>query len=198
MLKMRKGCIVPFPQKLLEGYIYREPVFIANVDADKLETLLEQFITIHDEPLFFILEVPCQQNEETEIVPGEVKTFHKDVYYIDGCSQEKARNILHRTAAILINDGLCNFGFGCHLSRDEIMVEKYNVLTVWANNKDTYAGFFEKCKIQPVDRLVTAWETFTQEAPGEAIRVDTDGKSIYDIPRMLQDFGIYLAGRREG
>ena len=78
------------------------------------------------------------------------------------------------------------------------MVEKYNVLTVWANNKDTYAGFFEKCKIQPVDRLVTAWETFTQEAPGESIRVDTDGKSIYDIPLMLQDFGIYLAERREG
>jgi hypothetical protein len=198
VLKMRKGCIVPFPQKLSEGYIYRNPVFIANVDVDKLETLLEHFITIHDEPLFFILELPCQHNDETEIVPGEVKTFHKDVYYIDGCSQEEARNILHRTAEILINDGLCNFGFGCHLSRDEIMAEKYNVLTVWANNKDTYAGFFEKCKIQPVDRLVTAWETFTQEAPGESIRVDTDGKSIYDIPLMLQDFGIYLAERREG
>lgn len=197
MLKMRKGSIVPFPEKLSEGYIYRDPVFFANVDADKIEALLEHFILLHNEPLFFILELPCEQIDEQEFAPGKVEAFHRDVYYIDGCSQEKALDLLHRTAAILINDGLCFFGFGCHLSHDEIMVEKYNVLTVWANNKDTYAGFFEKHNIYPQDQFVTAWETFTQEAPGESFRVDTDGKSIYDIPQMLQSFGIYRAERRQ-
>lgn len=197
MLKMRQGCKVPFPEKLSEGYIYREPVFYANVDADKLEALLAQFINLHDEPLFFILELPCKQDDETEIRSGVAEAFHKDVYYIDGCSQKEALNILHRTAAIMINDGLCHFGFGGHLSHDEIMVEKYNVLKVYTHNQDTYEGLFEQHRIPPVDVLVTAWETFSRDTPGEAVRVDTDGKSIYDIPEMLQDFRIYLAERRE-
>ena len=197
MLKMRKGSKVPFPEKLSEGYIYQEPVFYANVGADKLEALMEHFIRIHDEPLFFILELPANRDDETQIRPGVVNAFHKDVYYIDGCTQQEALSILHRTAAIMINDGLCNFGFGGHLSHDEIMLEKYNVIKVWTRNKDAYADFFEKHMIQPVDDLVTAWETFTDETPGESMAVETDGKRIYDIPEMLQDFGIYLAERRQ-
>ena len=197
MLKMRKGSIVPFPEKLSEGYIYRDPMFFANVDADKIEALLEQFIMLHNEPLFFILELPCQQMDEPQSAPGEVEAFHRDVYYIDGCSREKALDLLRRTAAILTNDGLCCFGFGCHFSHDEIMVEKYNVLTLWASNQDTYAGFFEKQNILPQDKLVTAWETFTPDATGESIRVDSDGVRIYDLPQMLQSDGIYRGGRRQ-
>ena len=156
MLKMRKGSKVPFPEKLSEGYIYREPVFYANVDADKLEALLEHFITIHDEPMFFILELPSMQYHETEIRPGVVDALHKDVYYIDGCSPQKALDILHSTAQIMINDGLCSFGFGCHRSHNEIMVEKYNVVTVYTKNRDTFNGFFEKHAIAQMEELVTA------------------------------------------
>ena len=193
MLKLRKGCRVPFPEKLLECYEYKESHFTANVNADKIEGLLSHFIAMHHEPIFFILELPSKQEHETEIRPGVVKTLHKDVYYVDGCTQEEALAILSRTANLMINDGLCSFGFGCHQSNDEIMVGKYNVVSVYANNKNTFDGFFEEHEIAFAEHLVTAWDTFTQDNPGESSRVDTDGKSIYDIPDILKDWGIYLA-----
>lgn len=197
MLNFRKGCKVPFPEKLSEGYEYKESCFTANVNADKMEMLLAHFIAIHNEPIFFILELPSNQKDETEIRPRVVNTLHKDVYYIDGCTQEEALAILNRTANLMINDGLCSFGFGCHQSKDEIMVGKYNVVSVYTKNKNTIDGFFEEHEIAFVEHLVTAWDTFTRDMPGEAFRVDTDGKSIYDIPDLLKEWGIYYAEQRE-
>lgn len=197
MLKLRKGCKVPFPKQLTEGYEYKEPYFTANVNADKIKMLMEHFIVLHNEPIFFILELPSKRNDETEFCHGVVESLHKDVYYIDGCTQEEALTILNRMADLMINDGLCSFGFGCHQSHDEIMIGKYNVVSVYTKDKNTYDGFFEKHGIAYVEELVTAWDTFTQDLPGESIRVDTAGKSIYDIPDMLKEWGIYLAEQRE-
>lgn len=197
MLKLRKGCKVPFPEKLSEGYAYIDSYFSANVNADKIEMLLAHFIAIHNEPIFFILELPSKQDDEVEICPGVVEALHKDVYYIDACTQEEALAILNITYEVLINDGLCSFGFGCHESHDEIMVGKYNVVSVYTQNKNTFDGFFEEHEIQYVNKLLTAWDTFTQDSPGESSRVDTDGKSVYDIPDVFKDWGIYLAEQRE-
>ncbi len=197
MLKLRKGCKVPFSEKLSEGYEYTDSGFTANVNADKIEMLLAHFIAIHNEPIFFILELPSKRDDEVEIRPGVVEALHKDVYYIDGCTQEEALALLNRTSEVLINDGLCSFGFGCHESHDEIMVGNYNVVSVYTQNKNTFDGFFEEHKIRCVKKLVTAWDTFTPASPGESSRVDTNGKSVYDIPDVFQDWGIYLAERRE-
>lgn len=187
MLKLRKGSIVPFPELLSEGYVYEEPCFTANVGADKLESLLEHFIAIHKEYIFFILELP-----------GTEEGIHTKVYYIDGCTQEKALEILRKTIKVLLNDGLSAFGFGCHKSRDEIMVGKYNVVTVYTQNKALFDGFFEKHEIPRTQELTTAWDIFTMDAPGDSFCLETDGKSIYDIPDLLKDWGIYLAEQREG
>lgn len=197
MLKLRKGCRVPFPEKLSEGYTHTDSGFVANVNADKIEMLVAHFIAIHNEPIFFILELPSKRDDEVQIRPGAVKTLHKDVYYIDGCTKEEALVILNRTSEVLINDGLCSFGFGCHQSYDEIMIGKYNVVSVFTQNKNTFDGFFEEHGIRRVNKLVTAWDTFTQDSPGESFRVDTDGKSVYDIPEVFKEWGIYLAEQRE-
>ena len=39
---------------------------------------------------------------------------------------------------LMINDGLCSFGFGCHESNDEIMFGKYNVTTIFSRNIGQY------------------------------------------------------------
>ena len=197
MLKLRKGCKVPLPEKLSEGYKYIESGIVANVDADKIRSVLEHFVVIHDEPIFFILELPSNLDDEVEVRPGVLEALHKDVYYIDGCTVEEALTILIRTADLMINDGLCSFGFGCHQSQDEIMIGKYNVVSIYTSNKEMYNGFFEDHEISRDENLLTAWDTFTKETPGESERVDTDGKSVYDIPEMFKDWGIYLAEQRE-
>lgn len=197
MLILRKGCQVPFPEMLVEGYEYNAPCFTANVNADKIKAILEHFVAIHNELLFFILELPSNQVNETEIYPGEVAVFHKDIYYIDGCTQEQCLILLEKIANLMINDGSCAFGFGCHQTQDEIMVGKYNVISLFTHQEYVYDGFFEQYGIYRTEKLLTAWDTFSQDFPGRSVRVDTDNKSVYDIPEMLADWGIYFVERRE-
>lgn len=137
------------------------------------------------------------KNDETEIKSGVVEKFHKDVYYIDGCTQEETFAILNRVGELLINDGLSSFGFGCHVSHDEIMIGKYNVVTIYSQDIKKYNTLLERHKIKRVDKIVAAWDTFTQNNPGKSEKVETDGKDIFDIPKMFEDWGIYLAEQRE-
>ena len=197
MLVLRAGCRVPFPEKLLEEYMLTENQIIANISADKIRTVMEHFICIHEEPLFFILELPSKQSDEKEIRPGVVEKLHKDVYYIDGCSNEEALTILLRIGDLMINDGLCSFGFGCHESNDEIMFGKYNLTTIFSRNIGQYINFMADHEITRREHIVTAWDTFSQEHPGRSERIDTDGKDVFSIPEMFADWGIYKAEQRE-
>ena len=197
MLKVRKGCTVPLNEKLFEGYEKKEKYIYANVDSDKIIDVLNHFIVMHDEPLFFILELPTKLDNENIIQPNIIECLHKDVYYIDGCNKEEALTILLRIGDLLVNDGLCSFGVGAHHSHNEIMVGKYNLISFIENKQGFFDDFLEVHDIQPVEKLITAWDTFTKEYPGESERVITDGKDVFDIPEMFKDWGIYLAERRE-
>ena len=196
-MKLREGCKVPFPERVLEGYSYEAPWFTANVDTDKIREVLEHFISIHQEPLFFILELPSRKEDETEIRPGVVEKLHKDVYYLGGRTQEDALALLHRFGDVLIRDGMSAFGFGCHQSHEEIMVGQYNVVSIYSGNEKAYEGFFECHGIKRTQPLVTAWNTFTKDAHGECERIETDGKSVFDIPDICAEWGMFLAERRE-
>ena len=197
MLKMKKGCTVPFPEKLSEEYGVKENSIVANVGADKIEEILQHFIVVHDEPQFFILEIPTNLNDEIITVDGDINTLHNDVYYIDGCSKDEALTILIRAGDILINDGISSFGFGCHESGDEIMFGKYNVLTIFSQNIANYKPFLEEHGIPRTDNLFTAWDMFSSEHSGSTVRFELNGMTVFDIPEMFRDWGIYLAERRE-
>lgn len=197
MLKLRKGCRVPFPERLDEGYRMADGCILANVSADHIIAVMERFIRSHGEPLFFILELPAKQHEETELRPGIVGAFHKNVYYIDGCSQEEALAILNRIGELAVNDGLCAFGFGGHVSKEEILFGKYNVTTLLGPELSRFDGFFEECGIAENADLLTAWDTFSDDCPGRCDTVTTDGRDVYSIPEQLAGWGIYLAERRE-
>lgn len=96
ILKLKAGSKTSSETILYEGYQRGENHITANVGVDKIESVLQHFIAIHEEPLFFTLELPAKADDETEVAPGIVKDLHKDIYYIDGCSQEEALTILLR------------------------------------------------------------------------------------------------------
>lgn len=123
--------------------------------------------------------------------------LYKNVYYIDGCSQEKALAILMRTKDVLFQDGLSTFGYGCHISRDEILFGKYNVLTVFSEDISQYHAFFDTHAIPKTERLLTAWDTFSVEHPGDSMCYTVGNKTIYDIPKQLKSWGMYLAEQKE-
>lgn len=73
---------------------------------------------------------------------------------------------------------------------------KYNVVTIYSQQLSNYNEFFEAHGIEKVESLITAWDTFSDETPGQAERCDYKGKSVYDLPEELKDWGMYLADTR--
>jgi len=194
MLNMIKGCRIYDPSVLHEGYEKTETGFVANVNAEKIQSLVERFIMLHDERCFAILEVPTNAKEEP--APGRCP-FHKDVYYLDGLSPTKAVEFLQTFGQWLVHDGLSSFGIGIHSGGNEILVEKYNIVTVYTKTPEKYGGFFEACGIPQTPELKTAWDYFTQDTPGDSFLYEHEGIDIYELIEHLKQYGLYFAERRE-
>ena len=197
MLNLVKGHQVSLVENLFESFTkLTEHHLMANVHAEKILEVFQHFIVIHDEPLFFILELPVSIDREKVIAKNIIKESHKDVYYIDGCSREECLVLLIRYGDLLVNDGLSKFGFGGHKSHDEIMLDSYNVVTIYSKELSKFNDFFEPHNIQFVEELVTAWKTFSKTSPGISEIYESNGKTVYDLPEELAEWGIYLAETR--
>ena len=197
MLNLVKGHQVSLVENLFESFTkLTEHHLMANVHAEKILEVFQHFIVIHDEPLFFILELPVSIDREKVIAKNIIKESHKDVYYIDGCSREECLALLIRYGDLLVNDGLSKFGFGGHKSHDEIMLDSYNVVTIYSKELSKFNDFFEPHNIQFVEELVTAWKTFSKTSPGISEIYESNGKTVYDLPEELAKWGIYLAETR--
>lgn len=197
MLHMVKGCKVHDPSLLHEGYEWDGKYFSANVHAEKIEAVMEHFITLQDGPVFLILEIPTNATDEVEIEPGVFAALHMDVYYLDGLTKESAVSLLHTFGPLFIHDGMCKFGFGAHSGNNEIILDSYNVVTIYTKTPEQYDGMFESHGIPQVSELKTAWIFFTQGTPGECRNIPYREKDIYDIADYLRQFGLYFAERRE-
>ena len=197
VLKMIKGCRIHNPAILYEGYEQIDSGFVANVDADKIQSLFENFVKLHNEPCFVILEVPTNVKEETTFLFNGTSPLHKDVYYIDGLTPARAVEFLSVFGEWLIHDGLSSFGIGIHSGANEIVTGKYNVVTVYTRDKQKYDGFFETLGIRQASDLKTAWDYFNSDAPGDSFLYTYKGKNIYDLIDHLKQYGLYFAERRE-
>lgn len=197
MLEMTKGSRIADPSLLEEGYQRTATGYTANVDAGKIALLMEHFISLQNERVFLILEIPTNVKDEVEKAPGIIEAMHMDVYYWDGLPKEYAIDFLRKNGQLLIHDGMSRFGFGSHGGGNEIMRDYYNVVWIYTNSPELYDGMFEKCGIQEVCELKSAWDYFTAQAPGECCLYDCHGKTIYDFVEFLKPYGLYFAERRE-
>ena len=194
MLNLVKGHRVSLVENLFESFTkLTEHHLMANVHAEKILEVFQHFIVIHDEPLFFILELPVSIDREKVIAKNIINELHKDVYYIDNCSREECLVLLIRYGDLLVNDGLSQFGFGGHKSHDEIMLDSYNVVTIYSKELSKFYDFFEPHNIKFVEELVTAWETFSETSPGISEIYESNRKTVYDLPEELAEWGMYLA-----
>lgn len=197
MLSMVKGCKVHDPALLHEGYRRTETGYLANVNAENIQTLVERFIALQDEWVFLILEVPTNAKDEVEIRPGVFEAPHMDVYYLDGLSKSAAIELVRIFAELFIHDGMSRFGIGSHSGNNEIIVDFYNVVTIYTKTPEQYSGLFESLSIMEATELKTAWYYFTEETPGECCSIYDQGRDIYDAVDCLKQNGLYFAERRE-
>lgn len=200
MLKMIKGTVINDADKLNEEYMVDENSIMANVDADKILIVINEFVDLQNYPLFLILEVPTSENEEKIEADGTIKQFHKDVYYLDGMSKEFVKEMLKIFGNLFINDGMAQIGVGNHITESEIMTDKYNVVNILCGkeNISKYENLMNDNKIKKVKKLVTAWDYFSKTNPGESNSIMEDGKDVYDaIDVLTKEAGLYFAERRK-
>jgi len=194
MLNMIKGCRINDPSILFEGYEQTKTGFIANVNAEKIQQLMEAFVLLHNEYCFIIIEVPTNIKEEANLY---AVGSHKDVYYLDGLTPDRAIEFLRVFGEWFIHDGLSSFGIGLHSGANEIVLDKYNVVTVFTKTPRKYVNYFESQGIHEVFKLKTAWDYFTYDKPGDSFAYEYQGKDVYDMVEYLKRYGLYFAERRE-
>lgn len=92
---------------------------------------------------------------------------------------------------MFINDGLSHFGVLSQSGR-EIGKYKYNVIKAYTRDDLLpLINVFNSLDIPETDNLITAWDYFSQDNPGESERYEKDGKSIYDVVEILKEVRMY-------
>lgn len=203
MLKMIKGAQVTSLDMLVQGYETAENCINANVDADKIKSIIEGFLDMNNDlPLFLFIEIPANLKNERIIQEFEdggvlLEQNHKDIYYLDGVSAKGLKQLLEPFYEILINDGLSAFGVGNPLG-EEIGKYKYNFMMLYSQDVNKYISLFETNGISRTKNLITAWDTFTPDTPGTSEKYcDENNRDIYAIIDTLKEIGMYMAEQRE-
>jgi len=190
MIKIKKGSIIPENIKIKEEYKVENDTIVLNIDVDKINKLLKSFVKIQKEELFLFIEVPTNINEEKE--------NYTDVYYLDGISINEIDELLNMYGDILINDGLCEFGFGVKSFNEEIMSLKYNMITIYSKeNVNKYIDLLNELKINKTIDFKSAWDYFTEENPGISKLYEKEKQTVYDIIEILKEKGLYLGERKK-
>ena len=204
MLRMIRGCRVPDPGALEEGFEQKDRSFYANLHAEHIDRAMRAFLLRQKEELFFFLELPTSQEEERKLREewkrqnrdGEAP-LHRNVYYWDGITPEAALSLLDAYGELLIQDGMSSFGFGVRRFSAEIQKEKYNMVTLFAREPAQYRDFFPGLGIPERERLTTAWDTFSPTAPGDCFALQVEGRNVFDLAEELKQKGLYFAEHRE-
>lgn len=189
------GVSVPFPEKITEGYKAFEPGFECNVSFEKLQPLLTDFYVGLEEPLVLILHTPLPTHEEAQ--QSGSGRLHEQVHYMKGCTKNQISMIMQAYGEIILNDGMSRFGIASEVSRDEIFIAKYKIVYIFSKSIDKYVPLMHKYGLEETDTLVTAWDTFSKQAPGICRRVNINGDDIYSIRDKLLNHGMYKGEIRE-
>lgn len=164
----------------------------ATLSAEIFCSVITDLVDELCEPVFFFVELPCSDDEEKSLRKSKKDPFHYNVYYLDNCTVPVAKAIMKRYGELLVNDGLCRFGFGSHKDDEEIYCMKYQVVSVYGDAK-RFKRVFEKHDVPEEMGFKTLWDTFTNDTPGTSSAVEINGETVYDIVSNLKKEGLYLS-----
>ena len=192
MFQTASGVSIPFPEKIKEEFQVIKHGIRLNLSFEKIRSMLDEFLEQLHYPLFFVLQIPLSQQEETKYRKGDADSFHSKVCYLDGQSKEAIKDILQKYGELLLNDGISQFAIATH-GGDEMFIQKYKIIDIYSKEPKKYFDFLKKYGLTQTNNLLTAWDTFTRETPGEVRRVEIDGIDIFDVYDELVKMGMYDA-----
>ncbi|QAT49311.1 hypothetical protein EQM14_05690 [Caproiciproducens sp. NJN-50] len=192
MFQTAPGVTIPFSNKILEEYqIFEGESICANVSYEKLSALVTNFYQALPEPLFLVMQLPLSIDEENKM--GFEEILHQEVLYLDGQTQSQIDTIMTSYGQLLLSDGLSQFAIASHQSHEEIFIQKYKVVSIYSETPERYAVLLTKYGLHKTDHLITAWDTFSKDYPGECRRICIEGLDAYNVADILKKQGMYRA-----
>jgi len=192
MFQTAPGVTIPFPDKIQEQFqVYEGKSIYANISFEKLRPILTEFYHNLPEPLFFVLQLPLLMHEERKM--GDRNTFHQEVCYLDGQTKSQIDDIIEKYGQILLEDGMSQFAVASHVNNEEIFIQKYKLTAFYSSSPRRFIPFLQRYGLTETDNLITVWNTFSQETPGECRRVSINGFDVYDVAEQLKKQGMYRA-----
>lgn len=195
--KIRESIVLKEEYEIDENWIY------ANISAENIRQVIEKFVEIEKGNRFCLfIEKPANITDENVIGMDDEGFYqlgskHMDVYYLDNITDEYVIYLLDKFGDIFINDRLSHFGILSQSGR-EIGKYKYNVIKAYTRDDLLpLIKVFNSFEIPETDNLVTAWDYFSQDNPGESELYKKDGKTIYDVVDELKEIGLYKYEQRE-
>lgn len=192
MFQTAPGVTIPFPDKIQEQFqVYEGKSIYANISFEKLKPILTEFYHNLPEPLFFVLQLPLFIHEERKL--KDSNTFHQEVCYLDGQTKSQIDDIIEKYGQILLEDGMSQFAVASHVNNEEIFIQKYKLTAFYSSSPRRFIPFLQRYGLTETDNLITVWNTFSQETPGECRRVSINGFDVYDVAEQLKKQGMYRA-----
>lgn len=192
MFQTAPGVTIPFPDKIQEQFqVYEGKSIYANISFEKLKPILTEFYHNLLEPLFFVLQLPLSIHEERKL--KDSNTFHQEVCYLDGQTKSQIDDIIEKYGQILLEDGMSQFAVASHVNNEEIFIQKYKLTAFYSSSPRRFIPFLQRYGLTETDNLITVWNTFSQETPGECRRVSINGFDVYDVAEQLKKQGLYRA-----
>lgn len=192
MFQTAPGVTIPFPDKIQEQFqVYEGKSIYANISFEKLKPILTEFYHNLLEPLFFVLQLPLSIHEERKL--KDSNTFHQEVCYLDGQTKSQIDDIIEKYGQILLEDGMSQFAVASHVNNEEIFIQKYKLTAFYSSSPRRFIPFLQRYGLTETDNLITVWNTFSQETPGECRRVSINGFDVYDVAEQLKKQGMYRA-----
>lgn len=160
-------------------------LYTVVLDAPRIKSFLLDYCPLLPEPAYFSVEIPNQQDGGY------------DIYYVDGCTRPVIEAIIKRYGDLLIDDGYARFGFFAHQTAEQLYVSDLDTIQIYTQNHEIIEKLLEKYGLPRRDSCKKLWDILSQENPCELVHVEVEEESVYDLPALLADAGIYLAGKRE-
>ncbi len=186
------GVKIPYPEKIEEKFVKLENAIRFNISFEKLESFVKDFINGLSEPLFLVIHLPLNEKEEKKLRTSESCPYHSEVLYLDGQTKQQILDILSLYGQILLNDGLSQFGIAAHKTGDELFIQKYKLVDIYCKDDNKYLPLLKKYGIEETIKLITVWDTFSHEHPGQCEIVTFNNQDIYDVVEELKAMGMYV------
>lgn len=189
------GVTVPLAHQIKEEYqIYEGLSLRANISFEHLDPVLRAVVEMLAEPLFFVLHLPLQEREEQNMQGG----LHDEILYLDGQPKARILTILESYGQLLLCDGMSQFAVASHTTHEEIFIQKYKLTDIFSSEPRRFVPLLQSFGLSETRDLVTVWNTFSHETPGECRRVAIEGLDAYMVADELKKEGMYRANVVEG